>query len=99
MDKLKRKQRHGFGSFGKMELSFLEGTVISSFFPEGKDMTIKEIGERTDYSYERVNSALKSLAEKKIVREERKGKGLDYYVSMTATCIALCNAWLPACAS
>ena len=82
MDKLKRKQRHGFGSFGKMELSFLEGTVISSFFPEGKDMTIKEIGERTDYSYERVNSALKSLAEKKIVREERKGKTLVYYLNM-----------------
>ena len=73
-----RKQRIGFGSFGAMELSFLEGVIISSFFPEGKDMTIKEIMERVEYSYERVNTALKSLANKKIIAEKKVGKTLTY---------------------
>jgi DNA polymerase sigma len=79
---MERKQRTGFGSFGKMELSFLEGTIISSFFPEGKERTIKEIQERVDYSYERVNSALKSLSEKKIVTMEHKGKTLIYSLDL-----------------
>jgi len=79
---MKRKQTKGFGSFGTMELSLLEGTIISSFFPEGKNMTIKEIIERTDYSYERVNSALKSLNEKKIVKEEKIGKTLVYSLNL-----------------
>src|SRR3989344_8285009 len=79
---MKRKQRIGFGSFGAMELSLLEGVIISSFFPEGKDMTIKEIIERVDYSYERVNSALKSLTKKKIVTEEKKGKTLVYSLDL-----------------
>ncbi|MDO8508949.1 MAG: nucleotidyltransferase domain-containing protein [Nanoarchaeota archaeon] len=84
MTKIERKQKIGFGSFGKMELSFLEGAVISSFFPEGKDMTIKEIIERLDnyYSYERVNSTLKSMADKKIVKEDKKGKTLVYFLDM-----------------
>ncbi len=79
---MKRKQRTGFGSFGKMELSFLEGTIISSFFPEGKEMTIKEIIERTEDSYERANFALKSLTEKNIVKEDKKGKTLVYSLDL-----------------
>jgi len=79
MVKIERKQKHGFGSFGTMKLSMLEGTIISSFFPEGGDMTIKEIIERTDYSYERVNTALKSLVEKGIVQEKKVGKTLVYF--------------------
>jgi predicted nucleotidyltransferase len=83
MLKMERKQRRGFGaSFGTRELSLLEGTVISSLFPEGKDMTIKDIMERTEYSYERVNSALKSLAEKKIVGEKKVGKTLVYSLDL-----------------
>lgn len=82
MKKLERKQRRGFGSFGEMELSMLEGTIISAFFPEAEEMTIKEIRERVNYSYERVNSALKSLAEKKIVIEELKGKTLVYSLNL-----------------
>ena len=79
---MERKQRTGFAMFGEMEISRLEGTVISSFFPEGKDMTIKEIIRRIDYSYERVNSALKSLNEKKFVQEKKVGKTLVYYLDM-----------------
>jgi predicted nucleotidyltransferase len=82
MTEIKRKQKHGFGSFGEMVLSMLEGTIISSFFPEAEEMTIKEIQERVDYSYERLNSALKSLAEKKIVIGKQKGKTLVYSLNL-----------------
>ncbi len=82
MEKIKRKQRHGMGSFGTMEMSLLEGTIIASFFPEAEEMTIKEIQERVEYSYERVNSALKSLSEKKIIIEKQKGKTLVYSLDL-----------------
>lgn len=82
MVEVKRKQKHGFGSFGKIELSMLEGIIISAFFPEAEEMTIKEIMERVDYSYERVNSSLKSLAKKEIVFEKQKGKTLVYYLDL-----------------
>src|SRR3989338_8687771 len=79
MVKLERKQEEGFRAiFGDLEISHLEGTVIASFFPEAEEMTIKEIQERTNYSYERVNYALKSLVEKKIVIEKKVGKTLVY---------------------
>ena len=70
------------GSFGVMELSMLEGTILASFFPEAEEMTIKEIQERVDYSYERINSSLKSLAEKKVVIEKQKGKTLVYSLDL-----------------
>lgn len=82
MEKIKRKQRHGMGSFGVMEISMLEGTILASFFPETEEMTIKEIQERMDYSYERINSALKFLAGKKIVIEKQKGKTLVYSLDL-----------------
>ncbi len=77
------EQRQGFRAiFGDMEISILEGTIINSFFPEAEEMTIKKIKERVDYSYERVNSALKSLAEKKIVVEKQSGKTLVYSLDL-----------------
>ena len=79
---IKRKQRHGMGSFGEMKLSTFDGAVIASFFPEGNEMTLSEIMERTDYSYERVNSSLKYLTEKKIVYEKKIGKTLVYSVDL-----------------
>jgi predicted nucleotidyltransferase len=82
MDKIKRKQLQGFSSFGEIEISMLEGTIIAAFFPEAEEITIKEIKERTDYSYERVNSALKSLTKKKIVVEKQIGKTLVYYLDL-----------------
>ena len=82
MVKLKRKQGQGMGSFGVMEISMLEGTILASFFPEAEEMTIKEIQERVDYSYERINSALKSLTEKKVVIEKQKGKTLVYSLDL-----------------
>ena len=82
MEKIERKQKHGMGSFGTIELSILDGTIIASFFPEGKEMTIKELMERTDYSYERVNSSVKSLTEKKIIKEKKVGKTLIYSLDL-----------------
>lgn len=83
MIKIKRKQRHGFGSTtGEEEVSVLEGTIIACFFPETGEMTLKEIMERIDYSYERVNSALKSLADKNIVSEKKVGKTLIYSLDL-----------------
>ena len=79
MKKIKRKQEEGFRAiFGELEISHLEGTIISAFFPEAEEMTIKEILERLDYSYERINSGLKYLTKKKIVLEKQKGKTLVY---------------------
>lgn len=75
MAKIERKQHVSFSDF---EISSLEGTVIAAFFPEAEEMTLKEIQDRTDYSYERVNSALKSLAGKKIVIEKKIGRTLVY---------------------
>ena len=80
--KIKRKQTYGMGSFGTIKISLLEGTIIASFFPEGKEMTINEIIERTNYSYERVNTALKSLAEKKIINGKNVGKTLVYSLDL-----------------
>ena len=82
MLKIQRKQTKGFASFGDMEISSLEGTIIASFFPEAEEMTIKEVQERVDYSYERINSSLKSLVEKKIVIEKQKGKTLVYSLDL-----------------
>ncbi len=79
---VKRKQEHGFGAFGKTELSILEGAIISSFFPESAEITIKELKERINYSYERVNSALKSLTEKKIVFQKKMGRTLVYSLNL-----------------
>lgn len=87
MEKVKRKQEEGFRAiFWDLEISHLEGTIISAFFPEAEEMTIKEIKERVDYSYERVNSALKSLTEKKIVIEKQKGKTLLYSLDINSLC-------------
>jgi len=85
MEKIKRKQEEGFqASFGDIEISHLEGTIIAAFFPEATEMTIKEIRERINYSYERVNSALKLLTEKKIVLEQQKGKTLLYSLDLNS---------------
>jgi len=79
MVKLKRKQEEGFRAiFGDLEISHLEGTIIASFFPEAEDMTISKIKERIEKSYERVNTALKSLVKKEIVIEKKVGKTLVY---------------------
>lgn len=83
MIKLERKQKQGFRAiFDDIEISSLEGTIIASFFPEAEEMTINEIIKRIDYSYERVNTALKSLVKKGIVKEKKVGKTLVYSLDL-----------------
>ena len=82
---MERKQTHGIGSFGTfMKMSILEGTIIAAFFPEVKELTIKEIQKIlvNERSYERVNTALKSLSKKCIVKERNVGKTLYYSLDL-----------------
>ncbi len=55
-----------------------ELSILRSFYPEGKELTLKELKERTGYSYERINSYLKSLTQKKAVAEKNVGRTLVY---------------------
>lgn len=71
-----------FAVLGPTKLSYLNIGVIMAFFPEGKERTIKEIIEKTEYSYERVNFSLKSLTENKIVSERKVGKTLVYSLNL-----------------
>ena len=52
--------------------------ILSSFFPEGKDITIKIIMQRSGLSYEPVYRVVNSLAEKKIISSKKFGKTLVY---------------------
>jgi len=60
------------------KLSENELRVLSSFFPEGKDITLKIIQERVKLSYEPVHRIIKQLVDKKLVIEKKFGKTLVY---------------------
>ncbi len=60
------------------KLTELEYTILESFFPEADDMTINNVIERCGYSYERVNTTLKLLEKKQIVKSKNVGKTLVY---------------------
>lgn len=59
-----------------------EYKVLKGFFPEAKDITIKQIQKRVGYSYERANYYLKSLTKKKAITEKRVGKTLVYALNV-----------------
>ncbi len=59
-------------------LSENELKVLSSFFPEGNEITLKIIQERTKLSYEPTHRIIKQLLEKKLVIEKKFGKTLVY---------------------
>lgn len=52
--------------------------ILGSFFPEGKDMTLKKIMEKSSLSYEPVYRVVNALAEKKIISVKKFGKTLVY---------------------
>lgn len=60
------------------EVNERELSILRSFYPGGKELTLKELKERTRYSYERINSYLKSLTGKKAVVEKKVGRTLVY---------------------
>jgi predicted nucleotidyltransferase len=58
--------------------------TLAGFFPEAGEKTLKELQERSGYSYERVYSALKSLKQKGVVSGRKVGKTLVYTVQTSA---------------
>ena len=52
--------------------------ILSSFFPEGKEITLKIIQERSKLSYEPVHRIIKRLVDKKLLIEKKFGKTLVY---------------------
>ncbi len=67
----------------KNKLSENKLNVLSSFFPEGNEITLKMIQERTRLSYEPVHRTMKQLLEKKLVLEKKFGKTLVYDLDFT----------------
>ena len=65
------------------KLSENELKVLSSFFPEGKDITLKLIQERSKLSYEPVYRILKQLVDKKLISVKKFGKTLVYSLDFT----------------
>lgn len=66
-------------------LSEAEDAVLNCFFPEGKEMTIKQLRERAGYSYERIYTSLKGLVKKKIIFEKEIGRTLVYAIDFNET--------------
>jgi len=60
------------------EITESEFVFLREFYPQGKDLTLKELQKRTGYSYERVHSYLKSLANKGAVTMKTVGRTLVY---------------------
>lgn len=52
--------------------------ILSSFFPNGKNITLKKIMEKSRLSYEPVHRIVKVLYGKKLVSSEKFGKTLVY---------------------
>src|SRR3989344_4812442 len=52
--------------------------ILSSFFPEGKERTLKQIMEKSGLSYEPIYRNIQELARKKIISSKRFGKTLVY---------------------
>ena len=54
--------------------------VLCGFFPEGKDITLKRIMERSKLSYEPVHRTLKELYKRKLVSGKKFGKTSVYEI-------------------
>lgn len=74
------KKRKNKLEFWDNNLEEAEDIILRCFFPEGEEMTIKQLKKRSGYSYERVYNSLKGLVEKKIVHEKKIGKTLVYAI-------------------
>lgn len=65
--------KNKYDDITEAEFSFLRG-----FYPEGRDLTIKTLQNRTGYSYERAHSYLNSLFDKSAVMKKIVGRTLVY---------------------
>ena len=52
--------------------------ILIGFFPEGKEITLKKIMERSSLSYEPIHRAVNILNEKKLISSKKFGKTLVY---------------------
>lgn len=59
-------------------LSETELNILKSFFPEGKEITLKTLLERSGYSYEPIYRTIQGLVNKKIVSSRKIGRTLVY---------------------
>jgi predicted nucleotidyltransferase len=66
-------------------LSKTELDILQSFFPEGKEITLKEIAKRSKYSYEPIYRTLQELTKKQLVNSKRFGKTLVYELNFKKT--------------
>ncbi len=73
----------------KNRLSENEFKVLSSFFPEGNEITLKKVQERTKLSYEPVHRIIKQLTDKKLLHEKNFGKTLVYSLDFTKEIIKI----------
>lgn len=64
-------------------LSKNELKILSSFFPEGKEITLKIIQRKSKLSYEPVHRIIKQLINKKLIHEKKFGKTLVYSLNFT----------------
>ena len=67
----------------KNKLSDNELKILSGFFPEGNEITLKKIQERTKLSYEPVHRIIGQLVNKKLLLEKKFGKTLVYSLDST----------------
>lgn len=65
------------------KLSENELKVLGSFFPEGKEITLKMIQKRTKLSYEPVHRIIKQLVNKKLLVGKKFGKTFVYSLDLT----------------
>ncbi|MFA5020428.1 MAG: nucleotidyltransferase domain-containing protein [Candidatus Pacearchaeota archaeon] len=65
------------------KLSENELKVLSGFFPEGKEITLKIIQERTKLSYEPVHRIVNQLVSRKLLIENKFGKTFVYSLDFT----------------
>ncbi len=70
-------------SYWDRDLTEEEYHILRAFYPEAREMMIKEIQKRSGYSsYERVNHYLGQLAKKGILFEKKMGRTLVYSVKV-----------------
>lgn len=66
-----------------------ELNILKSFFPEGKEITLKELVKRSGYSYEPVYRTVKKLVEEKLASFKQFGKTKVYFLNFEKDSVKL----------
>ncbi len=56
--------------------------ILSSFFPEGEEITLKKIMKKSNLSYEPVHRKVNCLVEKKLISSKKFGRTLVYSLNL-----------------